>query len=351
MSGSPSRWTRRGFLASSAAAGASLSIFHGLSHECDGDTPAGQAPRTRLGLRVWRPVWADATVFARLLKTLRTFPQAVDELALFDEFVHVLGKPLDEVEHESKQLADRLQQTRDAGIRGAGINVIATLGHGIQGDVDEPLFPPIVSHEGKVRSACSCPRSPQLWEYLTDYLRLMASAGPDIIWIDDDYRTVTGGVRYACFCETCLEEFSHETDRDALVKRLDDPDEGKLRRDWSRFYGQALIDLAVHMRRAIRDVDPQIEVGLMTVGYSVGTYADYPITRLMQSLDATRGRPAHGYYHDDRPRAILDKTMDVGRQVRDYPPRVQWSQYELENWPYAPLEKSVATVINESRWP
>lgn len=340
---------RRGFLSAGVGSifAASLTAAEGPHHA----EKTVASDHVRLGLRVWRPIWADKAVFARLLKTLRTFPQAIDELALFDEFVHVLGKPLKEVEHESGQMADRLRQTRDAGIDGAGINVIATLGHGIQGDVDEPLFPPIVNHEGKVRSACSCPRSPELWEYLASYLRLMASAGPDVIWIDDDYRTVTGGVRYACFCERCMNEFGQGTDREALVVRLDDPDEGDLRRAWSSFYAQALIDLAAHMRRAIRDVDPKIEIGLMTVGYSVGTYADYPITRLMQSLDATRGRPGHGYYHDDRPRAILDKTIDVGRQVRDYPPRVQWCSMNWRTGRMRLLRSQLRPSSMNARWP
>lgn len=58
-------------------------------------------------------------------------------------------------------------------------------------------------------------------------------------------------------------------------------------------------------------------------------------------------RPGHGYYHDTEPRKVLNKIMSVTRQVRDCPPSVTDIQYEMENWPYVTLEKSVSTFTNE----
>ena len=37
----------------------------------------------------------------------------------------------------------------------------------------------------------------------------------------------------------------------------------------------------------------------------------------------------------------------MGRQVRDYPPEVEITQYELEDYPHIPLDKAARTVINE----
>jgi hypothetical protein len=67
----------------------------------------------------------------------------------------------------------------------------------------------------------------------------------------------------------------------------------------------------------------------------------------MTALGARRGRPGHGYYTDELPRALLNKSFDVGRQVRDYPSEVKTVEYELENYPYITLDKAVRTVLNE----
>jgi hypothetical protein len=67
----------------------------------------------------------------------------------------------------------------------------------------------------------------------------------------------------------------------------------------------------------------------------------------MTALGARRGRPGHGYYTDELPRALLNKSFDVGREVRDYPSEVKTVEYELENYPYITLDKAVRTVLNE----
>ena len=84
----------------------------------------------------------------------------------------------------------------------------------------------------------------------------------------------------------------------------------------------------------------------MTIGYD-STYA-YDFPTWMKSMEAVKARPGHGYYHESYPRLIVKKIFDVGRQVRDYPAITTDIQYELENWTYSTLEKSVQTELNES---
>jgi len=88
----------------------------------------------------------------------------------------------------------------------------------------------------------------------------------------------------------------------------------------------------------------------MTVGYSGGTYAGYRMSSWMEAANVARGRPGHGFYRDDEPWAMLDKTFEVARQVREYPDGIL-GQYELENWRYVTLDKSVPTVGEISRSP
>ncbi len=299
-----------------------------------------------LAWRIWRPVWGDPETFGRLLSVFGRFSRAVDEISLFDDHVHVPARPLDEAERDAALLRRRMETVRKAGISSTGINVLVTLGHGMQSGQREMPFAPMVGHDGEVSNCCPCWNRCDFREYVIRYYRRMAETGPDFIWVDDDYRTVAHGVRYPCFCEVCLQKFGHGGDRMNLIEALNDPANRDLRRAWLEFLSGSLVELAGEIRNAIHDVDERIEVGLMTIGYSQSTYA-YRVERWAEAFDARRARPGHGYYSDAQPRAVLDKIMDVARQVRDYPRQVSTVQYELENWPYVTLNKSVQTVLNE----
>lgn len=314
------------------------------------ETPDSEGPGScalALAHRIWRPLWADEDRFCRLLELLQTHREAVDELSLFDHYVHVPGEPLAEAKRNAEMLRKRMHTARAAGFDSIGVNVIATLGHGMQSGFRDMPFSPTVGHDGEVAESSPCPNRPDFRAYVRDYYRLMAGAGPDFIWVDDDFRAVSHGVRYPCFCSFCLKQFGHRGGREELVGALNEPDEGELRREWTEFWADSLEQMASAIRGAVRSVDEDIELGLMTIGYSNSTYGGYPIGRWMEALHATRGRPGHGYYSDRRPRDLLDKTVDVARQVRDYPARVRTIQYELENWPYTTLDKSARTVVNE----
>ncbi len=302
--------------------------------------------RATLAWRIWRPVWADEQTFGRLVEAMCRFPEAVDEVALFDDHIHFPGKPAGEVRRTAEIVRVRMGVLRSVGLPGVGVNVIATLGHGMQAGFREMPFPPTVGNEGQVSTSCPCPNRPEFRRWVQDYYRAMAEAGPDFIWVDDDLRSVAHGVRYPCFCDFCIHAFGHEGDRESLVTALSEPGNGRLRKAWSEFCGANLVSLLREIRQAIEGVDPRIEIGLMTIGYSQSTYG-YPIRLLMQAAGAVRGRPGHGYYTDREPRSILKKVLDVARQVRDYPDKVTNIQYELENWPYITLDKSVRTVLNE----
>jgi len=299
------------------------------------------------GLRVWPAIWRNESSFGNLLRTLQQHPRVVSELALFDEFKHwAPSRPLDQVRDDLVVLERRLGTARDAGLA-AGINVISTVGHGIHQIEDVMAHPPMVNHRGDASLAVACPRSESLRRYLADYYRLMAQTKPNLIWVDDDFRTVAGGVRYGCFCDRCLRAFGFEGSREDLVGRLEGQGGFEWRKRWGNFFAESMEEVLVLIRQTVRAVDPEIELGLMTVGYSLSTYAGYPIGDWMRKLGAERGRPGQGFYNDDEPRALIDKAMEVGRQVHDYPESVSRAQYELENWPYVTLDKSPRTVANE----
>ena len=313
----------------------------------------GRQPAARNVRLAWRiaPVqWETGEQFARLLALLKAHASAVDEISLFDEaFPRNAATPLTELERLADLLKQRIGELHRAGFPSAGINVILTLGHqDVPGGFLPPLsVPPAVGHDGRVSTSCVCPNSPAFRSYIRRRYAMMARAKPDFIWVDDDMRGSHHGPTYPCFCPLCLKKFGRAAGRVSLVKQLNAPENGDLRRQWSEFMAASLEGVCKDIGEAVREVDPNLEVGLMTIGYSHSTYAGYPIRRMMRALGAKRGRPGHGYYTDDVPRMLIGKALDVGRQVRDYPPEVRTIEYELENYPYIALDKASRTVLNE----
>jgi hypothetical protein len=331
-------------MAGGTALGAAVRL---ASVEGRGASSATRA-RGRLSLahRIPEEHWRADERFALLFKFLKSYPQAVDEVVL-DEGSSFWTR-LDQIERSNQVLARRIARLKEAGWP-TGINFGLTMGHG---DSDAPVpplpFPATVGHDGAVSNSCPCINSPQYRAYITRKYALMALTHPDFLWMDDDLRASHHGPVYPCFCPLCLEMFGHGTDREALIKQLDAPAGGDLRRAWTEFRAATIESLCADVHRAIGEADSRVEIGLMTIGYSHSTYGGYAINRWMKALEARRGRPGHGYYTDEAPRTqLLNKSFDVGRQVRDYPPETDIIQFELEDYPHNPLEKAARTVTNE----
>jgi hypothetical protein len=293
--------------------------------------------------RIWAPLWRDEAIFARLVSWLTETDHQVGEVALFNSYIHVPGRELAEVDRLVVGLADRIPRLRKAGIESVGINVIGTMGHSIHRGVRPMPFETCLTLDGEATDLI-CPTGEQFRHHTVELYRRMATAGPAFVWMDDDMRFDTNR---ACFCERCLSAFGWTEGREALRDALRSADGADLRRRWSGFLAELLTAICREIAQAVNGVDPSIDVGIMTVGHSCTTYGNYPIREMFLQSGATKSRPGHGYYRDDPRGGIIAKTLDVARQVRELPEGVDDIQFELENWPYTTLDKSVRTVTNE----
>ncbi len=300
-------------------------------------------PTAKVAYRIWAPLWRDDTIFTRLTEFLTRTGQRVDEVALFNAYIHVPGRELGEVDRACAVLAERMARLREAGIPSVGINVLGTMGHGIHRGARPMPFQQGTSPDGG-EGAGICITAPQFLEYTTALYRRMADARPAFVWMDDDLRYQPGR---ACFCGRCLEAFGWPEGREKLTAGLRDPAGAELRARWSAFLADQLTGLCRRIAEAVRSVDDRIDVGIMTVGHSCTTYGNYPIRRMFDAAGAVKCRPGHGYYCDDPRCGMVGKALDVARQVRELPGHVLDIQYELENWPYVTFDKAVATVTNE----
>lgn len=314
--------------------------------------PAGPL---KLSWRIGVPLYEQAPVFQKLLQFVARHRPVVDEVAFFETLTHHLYCPLDELRKRAELLGRRIAAMKSTGIPSVGINVLTTLGHLNEAWDFVPLLPfqPTVGHNGVVSKGCACPNTPELREYVREKYTVFAEAGPDFIWIDDDFRMGNhgAGVAFGCFCATCLKLFSDSTGRrfptrEELIAAFNTASETQLRQAWIEHNVRTLEALGQVIVAAIHAVSPAIKTGLMAGG-SIYYYEGAERSRLCAALQAEKFRPGGGFYADNQPAGMLTKTLDTARQCDGFPPAVRERQYELENFPYQTLNKSLATLINE----
>jgi len=312
----------------------------------------GRRPLT-LSWRIGFPNSESDEAFVRLLSLLDDHPTVVDEVALFETVTHHLYVPLDILAERAKLLGRRVQALWGMGIPSVGINVLTTIGHLNEAWDTMPALPfqPMIGHDGSVSKGCACPNTPEFREYVRAKYTLFAEAEPDFIWVDDDLRMHHHGVTFGCFCPTCLTLFAQASGathtRESLVHALNDPTQGALRCAWVEQNVRTLESLLSDVREAIRAVGPRIKTGLMTAGPGWTTYSGQAFGRWFPALGATKARPGGGFYSDANRLEAVGKAFEVGRQRASLPATVTDCQYELENFPYQTLRKSVGSVANE----
>ncbi|MHB0858565.1 MAG: hypothetical protein ACYC5M_13480 [Anaerolineae bacterium] len=315
-------------------------------------------PDTLIALRVGTAQWLNDTGLDDLLRFLGRHPQAIDEVVLFTSFTHP-PLPLDEMARRAERLADVLPRLRAAGYR-VGVNVLASMGHHEE-NLPHSLatsWPRVTDPEGRVSQGSFCPASPELLDYVRRVYTLVAQAGPEIIWVDDDVRLMGHmPVGATCFCANCVARFNarHATafTRESLVAAMDgapSAERDAWRDRWLAHNRQIIADLLRAAAEAAHAVDPQIALGFMTgdrfyEGYAFAEWAD----ALEGPTSApARWRPGGGFYADDAYMGLVDKAHDIGRQVSALPSRVGVIQSEIENFPYQKLRKSVSVTLLEA---
>lgn len=307
----------------------------------------------RLSWRIFVQTYETDESFAGLEQFLLANREVVDEVAFFETATHHLYLPLEVFAERAAVLQRRIQALKADGIPSVGINVLCTIGHVNEAWHCLPRLPfqPMVGHDGSVSVSCACPNTPEFRAYIRAKYRMMAEARPDFIWVDDDIRMQHHGVANACFCPTCLEIFSRTTgkqwERAELAAALDTPQANDLRQAWVAQNRETLANMLADVESAIHAVNPGIIIGLMTAGAGWSSYSGYDLDYWFAALHAEKGRPGGGYYSDQQPTEVIGKMIEAGRQVVTMPAAATDLQYELENYPYCRLDKSVSTVVNE----
>ncbi|MFC5406244.1 hypothetical protein [Cohnella soli] len=307
----------------------------------------------KLSFRIVVHRYEEEEQFQQLLSFLKEYKDAVDELAIFTEYWHYGYFPLDEFGARCAIIENRIERLRAAGFRNVGVNMLSTLGHMPEAWDFLPALPyqGAMDPNGEVSTSSFCANSADFRAYIAKKYILAARTKPAFIWVDDDVRMFGLGVDYSCFCPECLRiynrKYGSDFKREQLVNRLNSSEGGIERERWVEQNIETIARLLEHIAEAVRGVDSSIELGLMTVSLSISTYSgnDYP--KWFEALKAVKARPGGGFFEDSKPFGLVRKIHETNRQIGLYPDSVRDIQYELENFPFQRLSKSVHITLLE----
>ena len=302
----------------------------------------------RLGTILWMP---DER-FDETMKLFEKYRGVTDEVAFFTSETHPC-LPLSVIQDRCKLLEQRMDAVRKMGYR-AGINILSTIGHhnenlpnSLKGD-----YTPLTDLDGNICEGSRCPNDEHMQRYIEAVYQAMTKARPDFIWIDDDVRLyghmpITTG----CFCDHCLAIFEKETGRkvtrESLKKEFRD---FELRKAWLDHNRRTIARLFTLIEKTVHAMDPNLILGFMT---GDRYFEGYDFDRWAEILSGSKQlpvmwRPGGGFYFDNEPRGLVNKSHDVGRQIAFLPECVQSIQSEIENFPYQRLKKAESITALEA---
>lgn len=315
-------------------------------------------PQFKMLLRLWCPHHDDPKLAADLIKALKQYPHFCDEVWFETEPIE---QTLDEHEQSAKRMAKMADEMRRLGII-PSLQLVA-FGHP-EGPNAEPLkgitWSTAVGRNGEVTRRQNCPRQKPYLEKLTKIYEIYArEAKPSIAWIDDDLRlTMHSPANEICYCDTCIAEFNREHGtaytRQSLVAALDDNVPG-LRRQWIEFGQQSLAGVAAAIARGFHNGCDTTRMGLQAVNFQRNFLEGYDWNPILNAMQKETGlisclRPGHGYYEDHAPRGMLEKGIDISRQVRRLDPNVSQIAPEIEGYIHKATGKSPHGICVETMY-
>ncbi len=146
----------------------------------------------------------------------------------------------------------------------SGVLVQSTIGHGSQLALG-PAFTPLISFKtGEPSFGSCCPYDDDFQQYFYNAMAKLASYGPKVIMIDDDWRTLSRAQR-GCACEKHMKLFNETAGTSFSRKELWDicssgtPEGKKYWKIWQEIQKKTLVDAVKVLRAGIDSVDPTIQ--------------------------------------------------------------------------------------------
>jgi len=233
------------------------------------------------------------------------------------------------------------------------INPWSTLLHTDRGRKlkDGQRFSVMADPFGNKAEAIACPLCPEWRNYISEMYSRYASAKPDILWVEDDFRLHNhsplkwGG----CFCDRHMEVFSKAAGRDLTREEFVDGvlAPGKLhpyRKIWLDISRDTMVDLAVMIGDAVHKVSPSTKVGLMSsipeVHCAEGRDWNGIFRGLSSGMVPMVNRPHLPAYSEVTPQSYLWNFSTISMMTRAVVPETTILYPEIENFQYTRFSKS-----------
>lgn len=234
------------------------------------------------------------------------------------------------------------------------INPWVTMGHRDAGwDLRDKMrgFEGLTDISGIKAKSQACPLGPAWREWLKGAYLRYASAGPRVLWLEDDMRIHHHRpVKFACFCDRHLKEFAkiagREFTREELAAEVLKPGEPtEIRKLWLDFLGSVIVDVVRMVADAVYSQYPEVQLGLMTSAPWFHGMEVRDWDGLMEALAGNHGnvfiRPCMGNYNELSDRGLYPSRQFVAGTIKCVRKPARFCT-EVENWPFTRFSKSVS---------
>lgn len=321
---------------------------------------APQEPDFKMIVRLWPKHHSDKQTMQDLLQALDRYPKFCDEVWFCTE--DPVSYTLQEHQKSAVMMGEMAQKLRSRGIT-PSLQFIC-VGHPEADDTVNPHihWGTMVGPGGEITHKQSCPRQTAFLKQMEDVLALYAEqVQPRGAWIDDDLR-VTGHspASACCYCDYCIglfnTQYGYKYTRPLLVDDMaHNRDGGKLRAQWIRFTQESLAGVAAAAARGVHRVSPQTHMGLQHVNFHRFFLEGYNWNPIFDAMERETGlvpfsRPGHGNYTDHAPRTMLEKGLDLARQIRRLNPNITEIAPEIEGYLHTSNGKSAHGVCIETMY-
>lgn len=213
-------------------------------------------------------------------------------------------------------------------------------------------FRRMVDMNGQEASLCVCPLCREWQQYIGHIYQRYARLDASILWVEDDFRLhnhdplVWGG----CFCEEHMRLYSQRAGksliREEFIKGVLKPGQPHpYRKIWLDVSRETLLSAAAAINKAIREVNSQVSIGLMSSVPYIHAAEGRDWHQLLQILcrgQAPVDRVHLPAYQEMAPSQYLHRFNMISMQCASMLPGDCAIYPELENYPFSRFSKSHA---------
>ena len=326
---------------------------------CGKDKPASSEESDfRMMLRLWPAHHDDAVLSEELLNALKEY-DFCDEVWFCGQ--ESATKPAAIHEASAEKMALMADKFRDMGII-PSLQVVA-LGHGDGAVPDTSIhWGTMVGPNGEKTHSVNCPRQEAYLEAMEKaFVPYVEKVKPHSIYLDDDLRLVSHSpAPMGCYCDTCVDlfnkEYGYSFNRETLVAGLlANKENGELRKKWVAFGQESLAGVVRAISRGVHKVSPETRIGLQHTSFHRNLLDGWDWNPMFRAMKEETGltpvsRPGHGFYNDHAPRGMIEKGLELARQIRRLEPGITEIAPEIEGYLHKATGKTAQSICLETMY-